>query len=376
MENNSIGVIGVGSCGNQLALLAGMSGIPSLAINSASIDLDDIVKSPEAQESCTTLKIGTTEGCGKNRNLAKNMIKQDAKNILEAVEVIFDKEFIKTLVVVGAANNGTGSGSIAILTDILRSVHPELNIIPTPVLPCDVSTRSMGNTLECMSEIINLGMPYIPIDNLKCKCKSIKEIYTKVNEDILADFKIINGDYIQPSSYGNMDEQDRKKLFSTPGMMRVCKISGMKNASDETIPQLILNSIKQNFGAELQGDKIVKRMGVIYSLTEDMLQKIDHSYKEVTDEIGVPIEIFEHINVIEDDKKCSIITILAGLSAPDNRLEEMSQALLQVKQNISKTHVSKVSEYNESVSWLGELDDEETVEPQKINLEDILNKYK
>lgn len=380
-KNNSLGIIGAGSCGNQQALLAGKENMPVLAINSASIDLDDIMNDPEAQDYCTVIKIGDTEGCGKNRKLAKKLLKQDVKEVLEATEIVFGKEEIKTVIVTGSTNSGTGSGLIALLADILRSVYPDMTIITMPILPCDKTPRSLANSIECMKEIIELNIPYIPIDNSKCKGKSIKEIYDRVNQDILYNFKIINGDFIRPSSYGNMDEQDRKRLFSTPGMMRISKVSGLKNNLEESIGSLIVDSIKQNFGADLKGDKVIKRMGVIYTVTEEMLQKIDNTYEEVIDYIGTPIEIFEHINIVEDEKECSIITILAGLSAPDDRLEEMSQIVMRAQNDVSKFNESKVSEYNKSLAWLNDLDDDDddlgikVEEKPKADIDNIVNKY-
>lgn len=379
MEKHSLGVIGVGSCGNQQALSAGLSGIPALAINSASMDLNDIINNEDAQQCCTVVKIGDTEGCGKSRKLAKKLLKQDLKDILEAIEVVFDPQFIKTIIVTGSVNSGTGSGTIALLADILRSVYPEMNVIVMPILPCDETPRSLTNSVECMKEIIELNAPYIAIDNSKCKGKSIKEIYDRVNQDVLYDFKIIDGEFIKPSSYGNMDVQDRKRLFSTPGMMRIGKISGLKNNMEESISDLIVNSIKQNFGADMKGDKVIKRMGVIYTVTEDLLQKIDNTYKEVLDNIGTPIEIFEHINIVQDEKECSIITILAGLTAPDDRLEEMSQIVIKSQQDVSKYNESKISEFNKSLAWMNDLDEDddepEVKEKPKANIEDIMKNY-
>lgn len=383
MKNNILAVIGIGSCGNQQAKIAGMEQISSLAINTALVDLNDIVIDEKLSEYVTALKIGTSEGCGKDRNLSKQMVKEDMADILTNVQEL-GLTGVQNILVCYSVNNGTGSGAGPVITDILRSMIKGINVIGMPVLPVDTTTRSLANSLSCMNEVIQMNAPYIAIDNSTCKSTSIKEVYDRVNEDMLLNMKILNGDYLQPSSYANMDEQDRKRLFSTPGMMRICKVSGIKNSNDSTMSKLILDSIKNNFGAPMQGDKIVKRMGVIYTLTEEMLKKIDHSYTEIYDVIGKPIEVFEHINIVEDEKQCSIITILSGLSAPDDRLEEMKEMLDEAKNVTIKVKKSRISELAQSTSWLDDINEFDDLDVKEVDsenlddtsqLDDILSKY-
>ena len=112
----NIGVIGIGNCGNQIALLAHKEADCEVyAINSSENDLatlpDDIPKR----------LVGDSEGTGKNRADAKKFLKK------AAMELVTDetfKNFIFTkdvIMIASSTGGGTGSGMSPVLSSIIRS---------------------------------------------------------------------------------------------------------------------------------------------------------------------------------------------------------------------------------------------------------------
>lgn len=359
--------IGSGACGNQIARLAKEEkDIDTIAVNSTKLD------TTELEGTMKIVYLGN-KGCGKLRNNGKDLVKQ---NVEKYSESLIESEEISTspiVVVGGSAGGGTGAGSVPITSDILRSLTDKL-VIALSVLPDNgEDIRSLSNAIETCKEIESLKLPYMLIDNGKCS-GSIKDKFNLVNRAIVDDLSVIRGDYNANTQYGNMDVRDCERLFSTPGLLTINKIAGLKETTfdNKSFDDLILDSIKSSYNVQLEKDKIIKRMGVILSVTEDMLKKFDRELPKVKEEIGTPVETFLHVNVVENTDACGIITILAGLSFPDTRLEEMAEIVEKAKEALLKKKESTIGDLSKSVSWLDE--DEPKVE-QKKDLGSLMSKW-
>ena len=364
-------VIGTGACGNAIAELAYNKKFLTVMVNSTDLDIDDAYD----MEGNSIIKIGE-EGAGKIRNNGKKLVKE---NINEYSAKLIELLSGQTMVIVASPlAGGTDSGSLPITADIINSTMDDKLVIPVGILPENKEDiRALSNAIEASKELESLGLPYILIDNGSYK-ESIKNMYDEINKSVVEDFTVLRGDYNIKSSYSNMDVRDCKRLFSTPGLMAINKISGLKDTTfdNTTFDELIIKSIKDSFNVQYEKDKIIKRMGIILTVTPEMLDKFNRGLDDLKKEIGIPLEIFIHINMVtkEEISKCSIITILAGLSFPDSRMEEMAEIINESKEALTKTSSSKITEMSNSLDWL-DGDDQLNEKKVKKSASDLLSRW-
>lgn len=326
----NIGCAGIGGFGNQISKLATMENFDSLAINSSKDDLVDL------EEICTTILIGEN-GCGKDRNLSKSLIKDKYQNIIKDFKEQFSK--CRVVFVVASGDGGTGSGGLPILTALLKKEIPNIIFVPVIVMPLETeSVRAHNNTKECIKELNTLGVPFIIKDNNRTEKNSLIDIYESINMDIIKDFKIFRGDYCEASRFGNMDDRDRLKILATPGLVTVNKVAGIKenNLDKTTLNDIIISSIKDSYNVDIERDKVVKRMGFINVLPENLVSKMDKSYSKVKEYAGEPLEVFEHLTVNNDTDSGSIISIMSGLTYPITKIEEINDLIKSKEEALTK----------------------------------------
>lgn len=369
---HKITFIGLGSGGNQVADLTSQKEINSIAVNSTKIDTVGINHVKDI------IYIGE-EGCGKIRKNGKDLVKKSASNYIpKLAEYCSDSDLI---IVGGGLGGGTCSGSAPITADLLRSYFKSQKknpkIICCGILPdSGEDPRAQRNAIEAVKELASINMPYMLLDNSTVQGSPVTK-YNTINNSIVEDIQILRGDYNLPSAYGNMDVKDSNQILSVPGLLTVNKISGFKKTSldKEDFDSLILKSIKESYNVQLEKDKVIGRMGIIISLTEEMLEGFDRSIPKVKEELGVASEIYIHVNVVEDEKEASIITIVSGLSAPESRLEEMAEIITSAKESITKTSKADVDKIDSETNWL-DLDDEEDGEDEDVpSFEDTLKNW-
>ena len=366
---HNVSVIGMGACGNKIGEEAAKRKFNSVAVNSTEIDTESL------ENTQNVIYIGK-EGCGKVRSNGQKLVKKEAsKFIPQVAEFIGESDVICPIAALGG---GTGSGALPITTDLLRSDLKQngkkgIKYIPIGVLPClSDDVRSLANALSACKELNSINVPYILVDNDKVEGSPLQR-YQKINDSIVTDLQVIRGDFNANTVLDNMDKKDSDRLLSCPGLMCINKISGFRSTTLDncTFDDLILKSIKDSYNVQLQKDKKIKRMGLIISATEDMLKEFDRNIPDVKEEVGIPEETFFHFNIVEKENECSIITILAGLSLPDDHLEEMAEIIEEAKNSV-KTTESNINELVKSTDWL---DEEEEDEDNNESLEDSLNKW-
>lgn len=395
-----VGIIGMGACGNnviytvaqndeRLLELAGKLSEEDRvltedyrfilhAVNSTEFDMNFL------DTTNVKIKILGGEGCGKSRVKSKKIFKESAKELIPAVST----DMVDADIIIGVAGlgGGTGSGEIAMFLDILRNQFKIMDkdkarkriFMAIGVLPSlGEDLTAMANTIEAIKEIDSIGIPYCLIDNDSVGSTSMKDVYEITNNAIAQDVRIIRGDYnaIPSDVNRNMDEQDCKRLFSTPGLLTINKISGIKETDldKSSIDDLIIKSIRTSHNVQLEKDKIVGKIGVIVNLTESMLEKFDQSLLSVQKEIGMTPYRFMHVNLVDSEDQTTIITILAGLSCPDSKLSEMSELINQAKEALSKKKESKVGAIKDATDWLRDEDEDE--ESNSAPLEDMIGKW-
>lgn len=374
-----VGVIGIGNMGNMVAAEANEKDIPVIGLNTSERDLD-AVKSKTAIQ---TFYLGKGEGAGKDRTKSKEAVKSHIrelmgdeafKKFMEETEVIF---------IVSSTGGGTGSGTAPMIADVLHQLYQNKLFIIVGALPTiGESVGAQRNTIEYISEVQKLGIPYMLFDNDNASESATNKIFNKINKDVVEAISVIRGDYNLLSQYGMIDAADMTKIITLPGMIHINVLKGIyqeKIPTDGSIEDLVISSMKHNSMVTLDRDKIVKRRAYIVNLSEDIQSYFDPNLPKLTELYGEPVEVFDHysVNVDEDERANYVVIIQSGLSLPENRLKKIQHRIQAVEEALKKqkessildSMVEVVSEYSDTT------ENKVAVKNDKVNLDDILGKY-
>lgn len=342
-----IGFCGIGAAGSNIAEVANNHGYRTGIINTSPEDLEAIkgIKNK--------LLIGKQAGCGKDRNIAKREVKSYYNDIVNFVKNTFEADTDITYIVF-SASGGTGSGMSPIVLDLLTKFLPERKFGAIIVIPSKTeSLVSQYNTLENLNEITKLNIPTLLVDNGKFenedKKLSKKQLFDTINECVVADFDIITKKR-KSSKYGNLDAKDLTKLLTTAGNM-VIATKVLFPDSKETINDSIISSWDKSIYTGLEYDNVVKRIGYIFEIPDQLTKDIDHTSLQL--ETGKPLEMFGGYYV-PSNEVYSVVSILAGLSFPEKRINEIKDILNTSKSSFTETKKINVLD-NESSSWFNSM---------------------
>lgn len=327
----SVGIIGIGNAGSQVAELATKNQIDAVVINSSENDLstisNNIIKFP----------LGDLRGAGKNRTEAKNFLKDAIKKILNEenfIEFMDDKDVI---FVISSTGGGTGSGISPILTQILKKSFPESYIIMIGILPTiDEAYSTQINTIDYLQELYKKveDPTYMLYDNDKFKGLPSHVMMTEVNRRIVDDIIILRGTYNYTTKYSSIDEKDMSMILSTTGRIVVASYLNIKekNIDSVSIDKQIEYLLKDGAHAELQLDRVIKRSGVIANISESMAKSFDDHLTELQEFIGAPVEEFSHVSINEEkNMPNNIFFIGAGLSPINDRIEKINERIAEIE---------------------------------------------
>lgn len=368
-----ISVLGIGNAGNQIANLAIREGIDAFCVNTSEKDLEAIARD------IPVYLLGNSEGAGKDRTVAKTFVKQNYRDLLRHDNF---NQFIATqdiVFVVASTGGGTGSGVSIILTDILSRVYPNKLFINIGILPTlSDSIGSQRNTLEFLKELKGMEMGYMLYDNNKYKSLTPAEYMEKVNREIIDTLLYIRGDYCYRTQYGMIDDADMYKLLTVSGMINVTSFENffekdMEN--DVTLDTYIIKNMKTNATCQIDKDRIIKRMGIIANLSNDLTRYYDPGMEKFKSIIGEPVEVFEHYYISENSAEVpnKFAVILAGLSIPDDRIQVIIQRIVEVEAALNKTKDSSLLDQVQSLDSLKvrSLNVDRTRSSEKVNVNDL-----
>ena len=390
-----VGIIGMGQCGNNILLqtindekelitelLDEQYLFETVALNTTAFDMQKL------EGHCSNIIVYGGSGAGKNRKKGKNLLKQHYQAIIDRMIDVFIE--CDVIITEGSTGGGSGSSAIALITNLLCSAFKRLKadgtidsipvFIPIGVMP--VITEDLAaqtNTVETIHEIDSLKMAYMLLDNNRLANENIKDIYGTINGTVSLISRVIRGDYNSESTeYGNMDNMDFLRLINTEGLMTINTVAGIKSIDLDrmTMGEIILKSIRNSFNVQLEKDKVIGKIGIIYNITENMLDMISDSYPELEKELGITPYKFKHVNIVEDESETSIITILTGLSAPMSRIAEITDAIEEAKESVKRRETSRLAAVRNEINWLSDDDiDEDESSDEVESDDDIFGKF-
>lgn len=332
----NVGVIGIGNCGSQVAELAkNKLAIDAVAMNTSEMDLSMV------SDKLTKILIGDGRGAAKNRDVAKSALKSKIQEIIkrEGFEEFIDKDVV---FIVSSTGGGSGSGIAPIFSRVIKDAYPNTVIIPIGVLTkFNEAYSNQANTLDYLREMYkNLSdMPYMLYDNNAAGNVPTQQMMSIINNTIVDDIEVLSGKFNLPTRFNAIDEKELINLLSLSGRIAVSSVRCIteKNLDNKTIEELLIDSIQKMNHVSLEGDKKIKRLGLITNLNHKMSETIDISrlYK-LNDLIGEPIEIYNHETVHEDKiYDNNIFVIMSGLSKIKNHIGNIEDRLSELEEAIN-----------------------------------------
>ena len=342
----SIGILGVGQAGGNIADIASTMGFQTALINTN--QRDGLVNTGVEKK----YFVPGYDGAGQNRSIGIKAVNDNSQDMIDFVKQSFKN--IKLLLVAFSTDGGTGSGMSPLLIELLLDQLPSINIGAIAIVPQqNVLAGNRINAAECIEELSKIEQisSVFLVDNdqmRKMNPQSSKQhIYLSVNYQVM---KAINHvlEVTQKSSlYGNFDETDLMKILNTRGVTIISSaaVTDAKTTSDTC--SKIHQSWENSVFCPIESASAI-RAGLIYEGPENMSKLIN--VPSIFEKIGEPLQLFEGTYISESDP--TVTTILAGLSFPTNRLLSLEKSLEKNKdrlQNlIKKEHTQK---YESRVSW-------------------------
>lgn len=378
----SVGVIGCGNCGGQIADLASSEGFDAVAINASKDDLEQLVNKVEC------FLVGDGNGTGKDRDLAKEFLHQYSNIIKDEKLVAFVLNH-DVIVIYASTGGGFGSGSQLELTSILSQIYQDKLFIPAGVLPFnDEGYTAHNHSIGWEQDLEAMSIPYMMYDNEKYSGRPENEVCELVNENIISDLKIMRGDYIYNTKTGGIDPRDLLTTLSAPGRIVMGAIVGIdvEDVVDKSLIATLKKTIDENTAhADLVDDKQILASATMYCLPEEFdlfkgtirgdLQK---TYGEHITDYTNFVDITETSNT--DIEPCVAI-ILAGLTAPNTRIGRIVKRYEKLAAGIGgrKTPESKVQGINTSEGAnklkLGAKSFGGTRPGTKVNVDQVLSRF-
>ena len=318
----TVGCLGLGNGGGNVADLAAREGFLAVAVNGSTEDLDrlenDVVKFP----------VGDGKGTGKDREKAKDFLSahigiiDDAKmqEFLGKTDMVF---------LVTSTGGGFGSGASIIMAEKIVEKYPDKVVVPVGIFPFDQEGyTAQEHSVEWMKELKDGNeFAYMYYDNNRFSHLTPKECCQRINEEILMAMKLFRGDYIKDDHTGGIDQRDMLTVPSVPGRI-VAYLATLEEADivDNSLVKTVLEEIKDNSGnAELADDHQIIASAVQYSLHPQFRKYVPQIKEDMQEMAGSHLNDYANYHDADDDEEGEdyVAIIMSGLSDPVLRIDRM-----------------------------------------------------
>jgi len=365
----SIGILGVGQAGGNIAEIASSMGFQTALINTN--QRDGLVNTRVEKK----YFVPGYNGAGQDRSIGLRAVNENYREMIDFVQKSFKN--IRHLLVAFSTDGGTGSGMSPLLIDLLLDQLPGVNIGAIAVVPDrNVLAGNRINAAECIEEISKIDSlsSVFLVDNdqmRKLNPQSSKhQIYLSSNHQVMEAINHVLQVTKKSSFYGNFDETDLMNILGTRGVTIISSaaITDAKTTSD--VASKIQQSWANSIFCPVEAAGVI-RAGLIYEGPEKMAKLIN--VPAVFEKVGEPLELFEGTYISESDP--TITTILAGLPFPARRMQTLEESLEKNKdrlQNLVKKEYSQ--KYESRITWASNL----KARPQERkagNISSKLSKY-
>ncbi|WP_462413020.1 FtsZ/tubulin family protein [Neobacillus sp. Marseille-QA0830] len=346
----SVGILGVGQAGGNIAEIASTMGYQAALINTN--QRDGAVNTRVEKK----YFVPGFSGAGQDRSIGLKAVNENYREMVDFVQKSFKN--IRLLLVAFSTDGGTGSGMSPLLIDLLLDQLPGVQIGAIAIVPeRNVLAGNRINAAECLEEISKIDSlsSVFLVDNDQLRRanpqSSKHQIYLSSNRQVMEAINHVIQITKKSSFYGNFDETDLMNILSTRGVTVISSaaITDAKTTADVTgkIQQSWLNSIF----CPVESTGVI-RAGLIYEGPEAMAKLINAP--SIFEPVGEPLELFEGTYITESDP--TVTTVLAGLSFPARRLKALVESIEKNRDRlqslVSKEHSQK---YESKIQWASNL---------------------
>src|SRR4051812_3263302 len=335
----SIGILGVGQAGGNIAEVASALDFQTALINTN--PRDGLVNEKVEKK----YFVPGYNGAGQDRSVGIKAVKDNAQDIIDFVKRTFSN--IKLLLVAFSTDGGTGSGMSPLLIDLLLEHLPNINIGAIAIIPeRNVLAGNRINAAECIDELskIEAISSVFLVDNDQMRKinpqSSKQQIYHSSNYKVMEAINYVLEITKKGSLYGNFDETDLMNILNTRGVTLISSatITDAKTTLD-TCNKIHLSWVNSIF-CPVESTGVI-RSGLIFEGPENMSRLINAP--SIFEKIGEPLQLFEGTYISESDPTVTII--LAGLPFPALRLHSLEQSIERNKERlqslVKKEHSQK-----------------------------------
>ena len=325
-------VIGAGAAGNKAAIdliKNGFSPTDVTLINSTSKDIPEEYKTNSIIFGATADTLG---GCGKERDVGRNLFLKDLKSGAINLDTIVDPD-TRAVIIVSSTEGGSGSAIAPILANYINQVCG-VPIILALFFGFNSDVRGMQNSIEICQELTDsygvIGISnskfLADANNNKIKAEQL------ANAEFCSIVRTLSGIDIKPGSQ-NIDDTDLYKLVVTPGYMCVGKTSlkGVKNI--ETFNKVFHTAIDESKLID-STKKSAKRIGIILDIPESMDDSVDYNASVLSQRYGIPYELYTHVQNTSSTGEVS--WVIAGMDLPIDEIKEIFENYKKASSNVSK----------------------------------------
>lgn len=365
----SIGILGVGQAGGNIAEIASAFGYQTALINTN--QRDGVVNTKVVKR----YFVPGYNGAGQDRSLGFKAVKNHYQEILDFVQKSFKN--INLLLVAFSTDGGTGSGMSPALIDLLTDQLPGIKIGAISIVPeRNVLAGNRINTAECIEELskIEAISSVFLVDNDQMRKvnpqSSKQQIYLSANRRVMEAIDHVLKVTQKSSFYGNFDETDLMNILGTRGITIIASTPITEAKTTPDVSAKIQLSWANSIFCPVESQGVI-RAGLIYEGPENISKLIN--VPAIFEKIGEPLQLFEGTYISESDP--TITTILAGLPFPNRRLLSLEESL---EKNRDRLHNLVKKEYTQHyksrVSWASDLKSKRP-ERQPGSLTAKLSKY-
>ena len=304
----SIGFLGIGQAGCNIALGFERLGYNTAYLNTSKEDLDSLKYAKHK------IHIRGGEGASKNRNAVLQLAAESIDEILTDITSVLTQEYIMLIFSTGG---GTGSGLGPAIASYLASI--QRNVIITAILPSvSESPRTCENAYNTCVDISGLqgiGTTFL-LDNSNVEDKfALNDIFVKDIDSLL--------NLNNCSKYGNVDKSEVKTMLSTHGLAIITRQSKAKSTAS-----FIIEGLQHNIYAKIE-DKTPVLIGI--STTNRSL-----NMEDIYLEVGYPYDDFRGIS------NTNTVCVACGYQMPIQRLEILKDKAQKVNMRHNNQTLSKI----------------------------------
>lgn len=369
-----IGVISLGQCGGNIGDLFVEYGFPAVAINYSSTDLMSLDNIENK------LTLFGSEGCGKDRTLASQLMKNNWENTIDFIKRNFSSPSIEVLLVVFSTGGGSGSGISSLLLDLLSVELPEKVIVACPVIPdLSESVINQANSLQALNELQQLDICVLPIDNEKVKSQNHitgkNRLYQMVNQKFVKLIYELVSYTDKHSKHGVLDKKDLLQIFKTKGIGIIAEtnLTSISNGnildlSHQGFADKINESWDNSIFTQIEYSSVM-RAGIIFDGQESFMEYINHNLTFNVFKKGTPLDLFESYYTEQKGKMLSILTGLQWCNSRIKQIEEIIENKTSSMTENEEVYTPKTNMYDITTKLR-----QQNVKPKQSAI-DILSKY-